>query len=72
MFLRESYVAQAGLELTTLLPIPLECWDYNHVSLWPAPILHPWDDYNLTLVFFKGGVRRGAKTFDSKTKKTRK
>jgi hypothetical protein len=25
-------VAQAGLDLTTRLPWPPECWDYRHVS----------------------------------------
>jgi hypothetical protein len=29
------YIAQAGLELSILLPQPPECWDYRHV---PPPL----------------------------------
>lgn len=31
-------VAQAGLEISILLPQPLECWDYGCGLLCPAPI----------------------------------
>jgi hypothetical protein len=32
LFLRQShYAAQAGLEITVLLPLPSKCWDYMRV-----------------------------------------
>jgi hypothetical protein len=30
------FVTQAGLQLMIFLPQPPECWDYRHVSLYPA------------------------------------
>lgn len=34
-----NYIAQSGLQLTILLPQPLECWDYRHR---PPYLLHDW------------------------------
>jgi hypothetical protein len=33
------YIAQSGPELTILLPLPPECWDYSCIPLFPATFL---------------------------------
>jgi hypothetical protein len=34
------YVAQAGLELVILLPLPAKCWDYRCMPPCLAPLIH--------------------------------
>lgn len=38
--LEVAFIAQAGLNLTTLQPWPLECWDYEHTPLRLALSIH--------------------------------
>jgi hypothetical protein len=46
------YVAQAGLELTKLLPQPPECWDHRYIPSYPILFLI---NEKMTWYFFGGG-----------------